>query len=336
MTSTELVSVIIPVYNTARYLRKCVESVLCQTYPHFEVILVDDGSTDTSPQLCDQLAQADARIRVIHQKNGGLSNARNSGMRVAKGKSALFVDSDDWILPSLLQRMIELQAGNPRVLCVAGIQPVLEDTLVEPLAAVLPALRLSPLDACSAMLYQTAFDTSACAKLVSLEIARENPFPDGRLYEDLATVYRWILASEAVAVSQERLYCYLQRQGSIMRQTFSARQLDQKWAIDALCQYVSEHAPSIQDAAVSRRFSCYCQLLLLMGKEAKNHPQAAGEIRAVLKRDAGMVSRLRDARRKNKIAAMVYRLFGEAGLRASALLVRVFASRTDPDFALMK
>ncbi len=336
MASNELVSIIIPVYNTAPYLEKCVHSVLAQTYAHIEVILVDDGSTDSSPLLCDQLAQTDSRICVVHQKNGGLSNARNSGVRVAKGASALFIDSDDWIVPSLLQRLIDLQGVNPRVLCVAGIQPVLENTVVSDPAVPSPAVRLSPLEACSGMLYQTAFDTSACAKLVPLEIARENPFPDGRLYEDLATVYKWVLAAEEVAVTEDRLYCYLQRPGSIVRQRFSARQLDEKWAVDALCQFVSAHAPSILDAAVSRRFSCYCQLLLAMGREAVNYPQDASEMRTVLKRDAGKVSRMKDARRKNRVAAMVYRLFGETGLRASALLVRVFASRTDPNFALMK
>jgi glycosyltransferase involved in cell wall biosynthesis len=336
MQSSELISVIIPVYNTALYLKKCVQSVLDQTYPYFEVILVDDGSTDSSPLLCDELAQGDSRIRVLHQKNGGLSNARNSGVRIATGECAVFIDSDDWIVPSLLQRLIDMQAGNPRVLCVAGIQPVLEDTVAGDPATPSPIEKLSPLGACSGMLYQTAFDTSACAKLVSLEIAREYPFPDGRLYEDLATVFKWILASEETCVTQDRLYCYLQRPGSIVRQGFSARQLDEKGAIDALYQFISGNAPSILDAAISRRFSCYCQLLLAMGLEASKYPQAASEIRAALKRDAGKVSRLKAARRKNRVAAMVYRVFGEFGLRASALLVRVFASRTDPNFALMK
>lgn len=335
MASSALVSVIIPVYNTAPYLQKCVESVLNQTYPHFEVILVDDGSTDDSPQLCDQLALQDARVRVIHQKNGGLSNARNSGVRAAIGENAVFLDSDDWIMPNLLQRLVELQA-DPRALSVAGIQPVLENTLVEPVVSESPAVRLSPLAACSAMLYQTLFDTSACAKLVPLQVARENPFPDGRLYEDLATVYRWVLASDVVALTQDRLYCYLQRPGSIVRQGFSARQLDEKWAVDSLVLHLAQNAPSILDAAVSRRFSCYCQLLLAMGKEVGNYPEVATELRKVLKRDARIVSRLAHARRKNRIAALVYRLLGEPGLRASALLIRVFASRTNPNFALMK
>lgn len=336
MENNALVSIVIPVYNTAQYLKKCVQSVLDQTYPHFEVILVDDGSTDDSPQLCDTLAQQDARVRVLHQKNGGLSNARNSGVRAASGLSALFIDSDDWIAPTLLERLVGLQGNNPRSLCVAGIQPVLADTVVAYQAAQSPVERLSPVDACANMLYQKSFDTSACAKLVSLQIARDYPFPDGRLYEDLATVYRWVLASDEVAITQDRLYNYLQRPGSIVRQGFSPRQLDEKWAIDTIVHELETHWPSIVLAAVSRRFSCYCQLLLALGKDASSFPDVANELRMQLKKDARIVSKLKEARRKNRIAALVYRCFGAFGLRVSAWFIRAFASPTDPNFALMK
>ena len=336
MNNTELVSIVIPVYNTARYLEKCVHSVLTQTYPQFEIILVDDGSTDESPQLCDALAQQDARIRVLHQVNGGLSSARNSGVRIATGASVLFIDSDDWVVPSLLARLVALQCGNPRVLSVAALQPVLASTIVVEPSEESPVERLSPQDACANMLYQTSFDTSACAKLVPLQIARDFPFPQGRLYEDLATVYRWVLASEEVAITQDRLYCYLQRPGSIVRQGFSPRQMDEKWAVDSIYRELEERWPSILDAAISRRFSCYCQILLALGNEAKRYPELTHALTTQLKRDARIVSRLKDARRKNRIAALVYRCLGSFGLRFSALLVRLFASPTDPNFALMK
>lgn len=336
MQATELISVIIPVYNTAPYLSKCVQSVLNQTYQQFEIILVDDGSTDDSPQICDALALQDSRIRVIHQANGGLSCARNSGVKIASGESVLFIDSDDWILPSLLTRMVDLRSGNGDVLCVAGIQPVIAQSVVHDPVMQSPAVRLDPLSACADMLYQTSFDTSACAKLVSRKIAQEHPFPDGRLYEDLATVYRWVLASEEIAVTQDCLYCYLQRPGSIVRQMFSARQLDEKWAVDSVVDYIAKRAPSLLNAAISRRFSCYCQLLLAMGRDAKNYPQETNELRRVLKADAKTVTHLKSARKKNRMAAFIYHYFGAFGLRISALIIRVVASRTDPNFALMK
>ena len=92
-----LVSVIVPVYNVERYLRHCVNSILIQTYHNLEVILVDDGSPDNCPKICDEYAKADARVKVIHKNNGGLSDARNIGMQAASGDYLMFVDSDDWL-----------------------------------------------------------------------------------------------------------------------------------------------------------------------------------------------------------------------------------------------
>lgn len=105
MENTGLISVIVPVYNVEKYLEECVESVLAQTYTNIEVILVDDGATDSSGQICDRYAEKDDRIRVIHQKNQGLSGARNTGLANAKGEYVYFLDSDDWILPEALQEL---------------------------------------------------------------------------------------------------------------------------------------------------------------------------------------------------------------------------------------
>ena len=107
MEKQELISVIIPVYNVEEYLRECVDSVLKQTYEAFEVILVDDGSIDTSGDICDAYAQMDTRVQVIHQKNQGLSGARNTGFASANGKYVYFLDSDDWILPETLDELVD-------------------------------------------------------------------------------------------------------------------------------------------------------------------------------------------------------------------------------------
>ena len=107
MERQELISVIIPVYNVEEYLRECVDSVLKQTYESFEVILVDDGSTDTSGDICDEYAGKDTRIKVIHQKNQGLSGARNAGFDSSNGKYVYFLDSDDWILPETLKELVD-------------------------------------------------------------------------------------------------------------------------------------------------------------------------------------------------------------------------------------
>lgn len=105
-TNNELVSVIVPVYKVEPYLDRCVASILAQTYPNLEVILVDDGSPDNCPALCDAWAQRDARIRVIHKKNGGQSDARNAGLDAASGAYISFVDSDDYIAENFIETLL--------------------------------------------------------------------------------------------------------------------------------------------------------------------------------------------------------------------------------------
>ena len=108
----ELISVIVPVFKVEAYLAKCIESIRCQTYSNFELILVDDGSPDGSPQICDDYAAVDDRIRVIHKNNRGLSSARNAGLDIAQGEFICFIDSDDYIKPEYLETLLTLQRKN--------------------------------------------------------------------------------------------------------------------------------------------------------------------------------------------------------------------------------
>lgn len=105
--NNDLISVVVPCYNVEKYLEKCVQSIVCQTYTNLEIILVDDGAKDTTPELCDKLALTDSRIKVIHKVNGGLSDARNAGLAVAGGKYITFFDSDDWIAPDTIKKAYE-------------------------------------------------------------------------------------------------------------------------------------------------------------------------------------------------------------------------------------
>lgn len=115
----ELISIIVPVYNMEKYLERCVNSVIAQTYGNIEIILVDDGSTDNSPAMCDAYARKDARVRVVHKSNGGLSDARNAGLAVAEGSYIGYVDSDDWIEPDMYEKMYHACADNgaPLAIC---------------------------------------------------------------------------------------------------------------------------------------------------------------------------------------------------------------------------
>ena len=114
------VSVIIPVYNVELYLKKCVDSVLKQTYPHLEIILIDDGSPDNCPRICDEYAKKDKRIQVIHKQNGGVSSARNAGLDVAFGEYVCFIDSDDYIEADMVEKLVEGIEKNNGDVCICG------------------------------------------------------------------------------------------------------------------------------------------------------------------------------------------------------------------------
>ena len=128
MEQNPLISVIVPVYNVAAWLPRCVDSVLTQTYQNLEILLIDDGSTDASGEICDAYAEKDPRIRVIHKKNGGLSSARNAGLDVSNGQYIGFVDSDDWIEPEMYEKMLALMECNEAQLVCAGRYDVDGDT----------------------------------------------------------------------------------------------------------------------------------------------------------------------------------------------------------------
>ena len=124
---TAKISVIVPVYKVEAYLDKCISSIANQTYRNLEIILVDDGSPDNCPAMCDTWAEKDSRIRVIHKTNGGLSDARNAGMAIATGELMTFVDSDDWIAPDMCEHLYQRLAGDNSDIATCGVQMVWED-----------------------------------------------------------------------------------------------------------------------------------------------------------------------------------------------------------------
>ncbi len=209
-------SVIVPVYNVERYLDKCIASLLAQTYTDYELILVDDGSTDQSGELCDGYAAHHERVRVIHQQNKGLGGARNTGLEAALGQYLLFVDSDDYVDVDMLQLLSACLEKNPCDMLMFDHRAVYEDGQQG-------ALYTCPLEA-GIPLKTTAVKSllsfsGACNRVFSRRIFTESGirFPDRLWYEDLRTVPKLFLFADTVYYYNEKpLYFYLQRGGSIM------------------------------------------------------------------------------------------------------------------------
>lgn len=210
----ELVSIVVPIYNVEQYLEKCVESICRQTYENLEIILVNDGSPDHCGQMCEEYAKKDNRIKVIHKKNGGLSDARNSGVKLATGKYLLFVDSDDYIAKDLVEKTAAIAEKNNCDMVLYDYYYVEPDN-VEIRSTIVPANKVISLEQEHTLLLAA---TSACAKLFNREfyVKANCPFPQGIYFEDLATTSIFFMRAKRVFYLKEPLYYYINRENSIM------------------------------------------------------------------------------------------------------------------------
>lgn len=235
------ISVVVPVYNVEPYLHRCVDSILQQSFQDFELILVDDGSPDHCGAICDEYAVKDSRIHVIHQKNGGLSAARNSGIDWAFANSdsqwLTFIDSDDWIHRDFLKILLNAAEQKNASLSVCGLYWTSQYCEDVPLKKV-QAMCLDPEQAFTQH-YEKCIP--ACSKLIEKRFFKELRFPVGKQYEDAFVTHKFLFASPAVAVLQEKLYYYYNNPTSITRAKWSDRKLDSIEAHEQRLAFLEEH-----------------------------------------------------------------------------------------------
>lgn len=208
------ISVVIPVYNTKNYLEKCVNSVVSQSIQNLEVILVDDGSTDGSAELCDALSKKDARIMVVHKSNGGLSSARNCGIEKATGKYITFLDSDDYVSPTAYEELLEVMDDEYSVACMNYVR-VNESGVIYPKREVHATVETITAEEYLKELLLHIGDVSVCTKLFPREIIANKRFDENRLNEDLLFMTEIVSHIKSVVFTGKIGYFYLTRQGSI-------------------------------------------------------------------------------------------------------------------------
>ena len=226
--TTSLISVIVPVYRVEEYLERCVKSILSQTYKNLEVILVDDGSPDQCPAICDACAEKDARVKVIHQENKGLSGARNAGIDAASGEYLAFVDSDDYVSPHFIEELYQLLQDTGCAIGQCRFSYVKGDGLVEESDSAFCIYRGESL---MEQLYgpeekATCF-VVAWNKLYRAELFKETGirYPEGRIHEDEATTYRLFHEAKKLAFLDRALYGYYTENGGSITSVFSAKRL---------------------------------------------------------------------------------------------------------------
>ncbi len=243
------ISVIVPVYKVEKYLKRCVNSILNQDFEDYEIILVDDGSPDGCPAICDEYAKLYAKISVIHKKNGGLSDARNIAVAQSKGEYIVFIDSDDYVdsnhLSSLWDAMVKNDADmscSPPIIEYETVDTAENDGLFEHCSKNNVSsfeLCVSAREAQAIILRGYPVGTSAWSKIIKKEYCVKYPFPKGKVMEELATVYHIMEETNKVVFIGVKTYHYVQRVGSILHSEFSLEEVDEymsmaeKYAINA-------------------------------------------------------------------------------------------------------
>jgi len=257
---TAKISVIVPVYKVEPYLDKCVSSIVNQTYTNLEIILVDDGSPDSCPTMCDAWAEKDSRIRVIHKPNGGLSDARNAGIVVATGELMAFVDSDDWIASDMYEHLYQRLTEDDSDIAACGVQMVWENKTPSRTLTREGSCVLNQEEAMQAIIEESWLKQPVWYKLYKTALVRDILFPKGKYHEDVFWSYQAVGRAQRVSVSDHIGYYYLQRGGSIMGEGYSLKRLDAVEAKVQRCAYIQERFPALSPLAVKDLwFTCIYQ-----------------------------------------------------------------------------
>lgn len=267
------ISVIVPVYKVEPYLRRCVDSILGQTFTDFELILVDDGSPDDCGAICDKYAEQNVRIHVIHQANGGLSAARNAGIDWAFANSdsqwLAFVDSDDWVHPRYLELLYRAVETDHTKISVCDY---VETDTVLPTGEPAPGTEIRDWD--ELFMHRNVRAVVAWNKLYARELFAGLRYPVGRIHEDEFLTYKLLIRAQKVSVLPAALYYYYQNVQGITRGQFTLRRLDCADALQERIEYVRKTGNSAATAFCVNAFVGYCQRKIVPLRLAEQIPVA--------------------------------------------------------------
>ena len=251
----ELISVVVPVYNVEKYLKKCVDSILNQTYKNLEIFLVDDGSLDNSGSICDEYAKKDKRIIVVHKANGGLSDARNVAIDQATGKYITFIDSDDYVALDMIEFLYRNIKENNAEISTCMYQNFWENQELQLDKLEQPSINVfDNQQALELMLYQKNCTTSAWGKLYLTKLFEGIRYPFGKICEDLDTTYLLFAKAKKIVISNCKKYYYLQRQNSIINSKFNEKRMDALDFARKETSYIESNFNEIIPSAINREF----------------------------------------------------------------------------------
>lgn len=277
----KLISVIVPIYKVEQYLDRCIESLVNQTYKNLEIVLVDDGSPDHCPKMCDEWAEKDSRIKVIHKANGGLSDARNAGMKIAAGEYISFVDSDDWTHKDFYKVLMQVMSEQDADIVSCGIKRVYSEQDDCNIAE----YSIEVFDRTQAMeaVLEEKIPVPVWCKLYKSEVIKNELFDVGKYHEDVFWTYRAYGHASSSAIINADMYYYFQRATGIMGERFSEKRLDALEAMELLCRYIEKNFPELSELALNK-YMGLCMYLYQTVIREKNIKDKKALTEAILKK----------------------------------------------------
>lgn len=258
-----VISIIVPVYNVEKYLDKCVRSILAQTFKDFELILVDDGSTDNSGKMCDEYLKSDKRIKVIHKENGGLSSARNAGIKISAGELIGFIDSDDYIDSDMYELLYNNMMRENADMSICGKYDCYKGKGLKINKACYKVLDTE--EALYSICEDELISPSACNKLYKRELFENISYPEKKAYEDAFVIVDLLLNCKKIVFTSEQKYYYNHREDSITTYSSASNCFDIIEAWQKNYDLINLNYPDMSSAAIRRVYlSNFCALDRLM------------------------------------------------------------------------
>lgn len=285
----EKISIIVPIYKVEKYLSKCIDSIVCQTYSNLEIILVDDGSPDACGKICDHYAKRDKRIHVIHKKNEGVACARNEGIKYASGNYISFIDSDDWIAEDAYEKLYRGLMEYDADCAVGGCVTVIdkEGTLIPQKTQILPVEYRS---ATEAMKHVLLSGSAVWNRLFKRNIFQDIRFPCGRVNDDeVAVLHAYAKCNNIVFLNQDTYY-YRIRKDSITTSRFSIRNMDCYYnSIDNLA-FIKQEMPELTEPAEYKfiKAMLYCYVNLRKMKQNSDIREIQKELHRSIKQNVSV------------------------------------------------
>lgn len=311
------VSIVIPVYNIQNYIRDCLVSVINQTYKNIEIIIVNDGSTDDSRNICLEFKDKDRRIKLFDKKNGGLSDARNYGIKKSTGDMIFLLDGDDIISDECIEKLVKTYETQKVDIVTSKYTKI--KTTIRPFNNIKSDCHLySKEEALKELLYQSGCTTSAWGKLYARRLFSDISYPKGKLHEDLPVTYKLFYKADKIAMLDDELYGYRIRPGSITNTKYSkARAVSMDFAEEET-KFISRYMPQIIKAAYNREFMESIYTVIAIGNE-KIYKKEKERASAIIKKYRWTVILDKDSTKTTRRFAILS-IFGPS---AVAKIVRV-------------